>query len=81
VYEQSNLVILIITGGLNMQLDFILNPDYVNVVFAYIDPGTGSLIIQITIGLVVAIGVSTKMYWSKIKKYFSKNKMEEKNDG
>lgn len=64
-----------------MQLDFILNSECVNVVFAYIDPGTGSLIIQIAIGLVVVIGASMKFYWSKIKNLFSKSNIEEENDG
>ncbi len=65
-----------------MQLDFILNPDHANmIILAYIDPGTGSLLIQLAIGLVIAIGASMKIYWSKIKKYFKKNATEKENDG
>jgi hypothetical protein len=41
-------------------------------VFAYIDPGTGSLIVQSVIGAIAAIGVTLKIYWHKLKVFFSK---------
>jgi len=41
-------------------------------VFAYLDPGTGSFIIQMIIGAVVAAGAFIKIYWRKIKAYFTK---------
>jgi len=41
-------------------------------VFAYIDPGTGSLIVQSVIGAIAAIGVTVKIYWHKLKVFFSK---------
>ena len=34
---------------------------------AYLDPGSGSLIIQGVIGAIAAIGVTMKLYWHKIK--------------
>lgn len=34
---------------------------------AYLDPGSGSLIIQSVIGAIAAIGVTMKLYWHKIK--------------
>ena len=34
---------------------------------AYLDPGSGSLIIQSVIGALAAIGVTMKLYWHKIK--------------
>ena len=34
---------------------------------AYLDPGSGSLIIQSVIGAIAAIGVTLKLYWHKIK--------------
>ncbi len=39
--------------------------------YGYIDPGTGSLIIQGVIGAIAAIGVTMKIYWHKIKVFFS----------
>lgn len=35
--------------------------------YAYLDPGSGSLIIQSIIGAFAAIGVTLKLYWHKIK--------------
>ena len=39
--------------------------------YAYLDPGTGSLIIQIVIGAIAAIGVTLKLYWHKFRVFFS----------
>jgi hypothetical protein len=36
-------------------------------VYAYIDPGTGSYVIQIIIAAVVAVSFMVKLYWLKIK--------------
>jgi len=41
-------------------------------VHAYIDPGTGSLIIQILIGGAVGGLFLIKMYWKKVKAFFVK---------
>ena len=38
--------------------------------YGYIDPGTGSLIIQGVIGAIAAIGVTLKLYWHKLKLFF-----------
>lgn len=39
---------------------------------AYIDPGTGSMIVQAVIAAVAAVGVSLGVFWRKIKSFFSK---------
>ena len=42
--------------------------------FAYIDPGTGSIVIQAMIGALVGVGITLKIYWYKIKeKLLEKN--------
>ena len=42
--------------------------------FAYIDPGTGSIVIQAMIGALVGVGITLKIYWYKIKeKLLKKN--------
>ena len=41
---------------------------------AYIDPGSGSAIMSAIIGAIVAIGVTIKTYWYKIKSFFTGNK-------
>ncbi len=35
--------------------------------YAYIDPASGSLVIQIIIGALVGVGITVKIYWYKIK--------------
>lgn len=35
--------------------------------FAYLDPGTGGMFIQMLIGALVGVGITLKIYWYKIK--------------
>lgn len=35
--------------------------------YAYIDPGSGSIIIQGIIGALVGVGITIRVYWAKIK--------------
>jgi hypothetical protein len=48
--------------------------------FAYLDPGTGSLVMQAIIGGAVAVGVVLKAYWHKIAKLFGRTDKKEKKD-
>jgi len=46
--------------------------------YAYIDPGTGSLVIQVILGALVGVGITVKIYWYKIKEKISHiNKKDE----
>jgi len=38
---------------------------------AYIDPGSGSILLQLILGGVAGIGVVIKLYWGRIKERFS----------
>lgn len=38
--------------------------DYFN--FLYIDPGTGSIILQTIIGAILGIGLALKLFWHRI---------------
>ncbi len=40
--------------------------------FAYLDPGTGSLIIQSVIAAIAAVGVAVRLYWSRIRSWFQR---------
>ena len=42
--------------------------------FAYLDPATGSVIIQAIIAAIAAVGFTIKIYWYKISSLFSRNK-------
>jgi hypothetical protein len=47
----------------------------------YLDPGSGSFIIQIAIAVLLGLGVALRASWSTIKKYFGvKPKPEEEDD-
>lgn len=43
---------------------------------AYLDPGTGSLILQGLIAGIAAAAVTLRLYWDKVKAFFSSNKHE-----
>lgn len=34
--------------------------------FAYLDPGSGSMLVQLLVGGVAAVAVSAKLYWHRI---------------
>lgn len=44
---------------------------------AYLDPGAGSLIWQMLIGIVLGAAFLVKMYWQKTKALFSRTKNDE----
>ena len=48
-------------------------------VLAYLDPGSGSMIIQIIVGGLAAVGVTMKLYWRRITGIFTRGKKAEEN--
>ena len=46
---------------------------------AYIDPGSGSIILQALLGVLAAAGASISIYWNKLKNFFKKKKSEDIN--
>lgn len=47
---------------------------------AYLDPGTGSFIIQGVIAAVVGVGLAIKMFWHRIKALFTGKTVAEDDD-
>lgn len=45
--------------------------------YAYLDPGTGSLILQAAIGTVAGALVALRIYWQKIKTFFTTKRTAE----
>ena len=45
---------------------------------AYIDPGSGSIIIQAIIAVLATAGTTATIYWAKIKDFFKKDKKDKK---
>ena len=50
-------------------------------VHAYVDPGTGSYVIQLVIAALAGIAFAIKIYWGRIKGLFSRSSSEEQGAG
>ena len=50
-------------------LSFLFFP---STVFAYLDPGTGSMLLQLALGGIAGLLVLVKLFWSKITNLFRK---------
>ena len=48
---------------------FSINP---SIAYAYLDPGTGSIILQAIIGAFAAFFTSIYLFWAKVKNFFKK---------
>lgn len=48
--------------------------------FAYVDPGSGSVIVTTILGLTAAVGYTFRKYFYKIKRIITGKKTEENND-
>lgn len=46
-------------------------------VFAYIDPGTGSLLLQSIAGGVAAVAVFARLYWRRLRRFLHIGKPED----
>ena len=46
-------------------------------VFAYLDPGTGSMVLQIIVGGVAAVGVAGRYYWQRMTGKATKSEKDE----
>ena len=47
---------------------------------AYLDPGTGSMMLQVILGGIAAVGVAVKLYWHKLRVAFGMAKKEGSED-
>jgi hypothetical protein len=44
---------------------------------AYLDPGSGSMLLQILAGGAAAVAVTTRLYWRRIKRVFRRKGSDE----
>jgi len=58
-----------LTAGLFVAM-FLLVSHLQGTVHAYLDPGTGSIAIQIILGGMVALIATAKLYWERIRTFF-----------
>jgi hypothetical protein len=49
-------------------------------VLAYLDPGSGSMILQVLAGGVAAVGVAAKLYWRRLTRFLHLRKDEPEAD-
>ena len=54
-----------------------LTPDIFAKVHPYLDPGSGSLILQMLLAGLLGAGVVLRIFWKKIKMLFGKGDVEE----
>jgi hypothetical protein len=50
-------------------------------IFGYLDPGTGSMLLQLLLGGFAAVGVAAKLYWSRIKSFLRIGRRREAEPG
>lgn len=51
---------------------FVLALDLANPALAYLDPGTGSMILQLLLGGIAGALVVGKLYWQQVRNFFRK---------
>lgn len=59
---------------------FFLNFVFISNTYAYLDPGSGSIILQAIVAAIAAGGVTIKIYWYKLRALFKKNKKKEEDE-
>ena len=58
----------------------VINFFFINNAFAYLDPGTGSIILQAILGAIAAGATWCSIYWQKVKNFFSKKTKKKDED-
>lgn len=60
-----------------VRLAVVILATYTSPAFAYLDPGTGSLLLQGLIGAIAVGAFTVKLYWQKFKGFFTSKKNTE----
>ena len=47
---------------------------------AYLDPGTGSMLLQVILGGIAAVGVAIRLYWHRLRAAFGMAKKPDPDD-
>lgn len=48
--------------------------------YAYLDPGTGSIMLQMLLGIFAGVAVVGRLYWDKLKSFFRRDPTSSKSD-
>jgi len=65
---------------LTIQICLVSNLFFPSIAFAYVDPGSGSVIVTTILGLIAAIGYTFRKYFYKVKRMITGKKAEEDQD-
>lgn len=49
----------------------LLSAAFMSPAFAYLDPGTGSMVLQAILGAVAIAGATISVYWQRVRAFFS----------
>jgi len=61
---------------------FVYSLQTIQPAYAYVDPGSGSVIVTTILGLIAAVGYTVRKYFYKVRNIFSKDKSsDEDNSG
>jgi len=64
--------------GISILIFFLSSVFFISDAFAYIDPGSGSMLLQALIGVFVGIAITLKIYWYKLKEKFFTSSQKDK---
>ena len=56
----------------------IITSNMIDTMVLYLDPGSGSVLIQTLIGALAGVGITLKIYWWNIKEKFTRNQVQDK---
>lgn len=59
-----------------MLASVLIGLSYIGDAHAYLDPGTGSIILQGMIAIIAGAAVTLKLYWARVRGYFDRQKAE-----
>lgn len=60
---------------------FVVNMLFSNTAFAYVDPGSGSVIVATILGVIASLGYTVRKYFYRIKRMVSGQKVEKNREG
>jgi hypothetical protein len=69
-----NIYLILSISGMALCISLV----YTTPACAYLDPGTGSMIVQAVIAVVAIAGASVSIFWKRLKSFLGWNKKDDK---
>ena len=61
---------MIVSRALRIALVLVACPSIASPAYAYLDPGTGSMLISAVLGVAAAVALAVKMFWYRLIGFF-----------